>query len=393
MELNHSLSFSDSLFFLYILASVSFVAIWKRFLQNSFSYSWALAAVSTVNILFLYPKPIQLLGLITYLYLCLFALRKWYHSNKIAFPMLILAVPIILMKSSITITLEGASDTGLAFKNIIQIAGLSYMVFKVIGLYIDERRNESSISFFSFYNFVAFAPTLLIGPIDRFRRFENDVKTASKSFGWKSLKIGWSNFILGLLYKFIIAEAIYRLVLTQIDVGNILLDHWISMYAYLLYLFFDFAGYSLLAIAFGSFLGISVPINFDKPFLALNPKEFWRKWHKSLGDWLGDYFFKPIFKDLTSKKLFNSIQRQNIALFLTFTLMGFWNGFELHFIASGVLFSIYSATHNYYAYLCKKKKKDVFFGSLKAKYVRLISIFIMFHSVAFAIYIFSGKLF
>jgi len=165
------------------------------------------------------------------------------------------------------------------------------------------------------------------------------------------------------------------------------------MYSYLIFLFFDFAGYSLLAMSFAKFIGISLPHNFNKPFLAVNPKEFWQRWHKSLGDWLNDYFFKPIFKDLTTKQIFKPIIRQNIALLSTFTLMGFWNGFEPHYIVSGVLFGVYSIVHNYYVYLCKKNKKDVFFGTLNPKIVTLISIVFMFNAVAFSIYIFSGKLF
>ena len=139
-------------------------------------------------------------------------------------------------------------------------------------------------------------------------------------------------------------------------------------------------------------LGIDVPYNFDKPFLALNPQEFWRKWHKTLGDWLRDYVFRPIFKELTSRKLFNSrpVIRQNIALFFTFTLMGFWNGFEKHYIVSGMLFGVYSVVHNSYIFNCKKKQKDIFFGNTPPWLVKAISIFIMFNAVCFALYIFSG---
>jgi len=165
------------------------------------------------------------------------------------------------------------------------------------------------------------------------------------------------------------------------------------MYGYIFDLVFDFAGYSALAIAFGQFIGVNVPINFNKPFTSVNPKEFWEKWHKSLGSWLGDYFFKPIFKYFTSKKILKSIQRQNIALFLTFTLMGFWNGFDLHFILIGILFGLYSVCHNYYVYRCKQPKKDVLFGNLCPNVVRALSIFMMFNFVTFSIYIFSGNLF
>jgi len=72
--------------------------------------------------------------------------------------------------------------------------------------------------------------------------------------------------------------------------------------------------------------------------------------------------------------------------------MGFWNGFELHYIVSGMMFGCYSVIHNYYIYRCKKAKKDILFGKLDSKYVRIISIVIMFNAVAVAIYTFSSKI-
>ncbi|MFD1551412.1 MBOAT family O-acyltransferase [Putridiphycobacter roseus] len=306
--------------------------------------------------------------------------------------MLLLALPMLLMKTVNIVPVEGQSITIRDFRDFIQIAGLSYIVFKAISLYIDERNNKNKIQFIDFFNFLAFVPTLLIGPLDRFQRFQKDVDNGYQNMNKELIYKGWENFILGLLFKFILAEAIRRLILANLVDDGSLLYHITYAYTYLIYLFFDFAGYSLLAIGAGNFIGIHVPINFDKPFLAVNPKEFWKRWHKSLGDWLNDYFFKPIFKDLTSRGIFKSITRQNIALMLTFTLMGFWNGFEFHYILSGMLFGLYSVIHNYYVYRCKKTKKDVFFGKLNPKIIRVLSIFILFNAVTFAIYIFSGNL-
>jgi membrane protein involved in D-alanine export len=263
----------------------------------------------------------------------------------------------------------------------------------VIGLYIDERRSTAKIPFLDFFNFTVFIPTLLIGPIDRYQRFRQDTANGYQNMTPALYGQAWNNLTLGLLYKFILADAIQRLILGHLVDDGSLGYHAGYMYSYLFYLFFDFAGYSLLAIAFGNFIGIHVPINFDKPFLAVNPKEFWKRWHKSLGDWLNDYFFKPIFKFLTTKQILTSIQRQSVALFLTFTLMGFWNGFELHYVVSGMLFGLFSMGHNYYQHKCKVKGKDIVFGKMNPKLVRIISIFLMINSVAFAIYIFSGKLF
>jgi membrane protein involved in D-alanine export len=365
----------------------------KFVLKGKLSYKYVLAFLSLVYIGLLFNKPLHLIGLVLYLYIASITLRKFYKKDNLVLPMLILSVPIFLMKSLSIIPADKDSTLLLKAKDIVQIAGLSYMVFKVISLYIDERRNKGIISFIDFFNFTAFVPTLLIGPLDRFKRFNADVKRGYDGITEKMISKGWNNLILGLLYKFIIAEAIRRYILVNLVDDTTLIYHFSYMYTYLLYLFFDFAGYSLLAMSFGNFMGIDVPYNFDKPFLSVNPKEFWKKWHKTLGDWLNDYFFKPIFKYLTTKKYKTSITRQNIALMLTFTLMGFWNGFQLHYVVSGMLFGLYSVIHNYYVYKCKRTKKDVVFGNLNPKWVRIISIVIMFNAVAFAIYIFSGKLF
>lgn len=363
----------------------------KQFAPNSISYKTLLSLATLFYIALFFPQPFHLAGLLLFLYGSLSGLRKWYIKSNIIFPMLLLSLPMILMKLFGVITF---SDDNW-WKNtpaIFQIAGMSYMVFRAIGLYIDERSKTNKINFLDFFNFISFVPTLLIGPLERFQRFNENVKKGYEGMTSSLFYTGWNRLLKGLLYKFILAEAIHRLLLSHLMDDGSFLYHLGYMYSYLLYLFFDFAGYSLLAIAFGNFIGIEVPINFDKPFLALNPKEFWKKWHKSLGDWLNDYFFKPLFMFFTKKKWGTSIRRQNLALFLTFSLMGFWNGFELHYIVSGMLFGLYSVIHNYYFYQCKRQKKDIFFGKLNEKWIQLISIFIMFNSVAFAIYIFSGKL-
>lgn len=386
------LPFSSQYFFLFMAAVVLLVLAFKALLKDKVQYRFLLGGITILYIFALFPKPFHLFGLVLYLYLCLMGLRKWYKSDNVVFPMVLLSLPMLLMKFFADISF--ADDNWWKHTpEIFQIAGISYMVFRVVGLYIDERSKPGKIAFLDFFNFAAFVPTLLIGPLDRFQRFTQDVKSGYSNMTKELFSAGWNNLLMGILYKFVIAEVINRLVLSHLVDDGSFVYHLSYMYTYLLFLFFDFAGYSLLAIAFGNFIGIHVPINFDKPFISLNPKEFWKRWHVSLGSWLNDYFFKPLFKYFTQKKWGNSIKRQSWALFLTFTLMGFWNGFEFHYIFSGMLFGLYSVVHNYYDYQCKKQKREVLFGSLSIKWVRLISIFVMFNSVAFAIYIFSGKLF
>jgi membrane protein involved in D-alanine export len=387
LNLHVTLPFSNAQFFLFLIFSVIAGFLFrKKYLNSSKAYLNFLTIVSSCYILLLYTKPIHFVSFVFYGYIIFSQLsqkRNW-KGIKIV---LLYVLPLFFMK-----LFNVLPEFKLNIHSFFQIAGLSYATFKMLQIHFDEA-DTSNISLKAYFTFLAFPPTLLIGPIDRFDRFTKNVNLGFSTINSENFNKGFNFLIKGLLFKYILATAINQLIIKHLDGFDGFLFHLSYMYSYLFYLFFDFAGYSLLAMAFGYFLGIQVPFNFDKPFLAKNPKEFWHHWHKSLGDWLNDYFFKPIFKTLTSNKVFNSIQRQGLALFLTFTLMGFWNGFELHFIVSGMLFGCYSVIHNYYSYQCKKNGRDVLFGGMNSTFVKYLSIFILFNSVAFSIYIFSGKLF
>lgn len=391
--MNHSLPFTDFYFLYFALAFVGLIFLLKKINSTYIPYKYVLGTGSLIYIAVLYTKPIHLIMLITLLYFIIKGLKKWYHSENLIVPMLLLSAPMLMMKVFNVLPIEETQTTLLSLKGLVQIAGISYLIFKVIGLYIDTRNKKEPLLFIDFFNFTAFTPALLIGPIDRFQRFMNDVNLGYQNITKTSILKAFDELILGLLFKFILSVYIHKLVIAQLNPeAGILLYHLPYMYAYLLFLFFDFAGYSLLALSFGRIIGINLPRNFDLPFIAKNPKEFWKHWHISLGDWLNDYFFKPLFKYFTTKKLFTGPQRQGLALFITFLLMGFWNGFELHFILSGALFGLYSVIHNAYTIKCKKKNRDLIFGKLNAKVVGYLSIIIMFNLVAFAIYVFSGNL-
>lgn len=392
-KLKNILPFTDSYFFGYMLLVVVLFLLSKKVLQQFIPYKILLAATGIFYLIWMFPKPLQLTGLILYAYGIYYFMGRKLKFKGLLLPVILLTIPMVFMKTLNILPASAESGSIQTLSNIFQISGLSFLTFKVIQLYIDEKDSQTTVSLLDFFNFTTFVPTLLIGPIDRFARFNENVKQGYASITSKRFLDGIDQIIRGLFYKFIVGEAIFVLVLNHLENTGKAWFYLADMYSYLLYLFFDFAGYSLLAIGFGNVIGIDVPFNFDKPFLAINPKEFWKRWHKTLGDWLNDYFFKPVFKELTSKKVMKPIQRQNVALFLTFTMMGFWNGFELHFIVSGMLFGCYSVIHNYYVYLCKKNGKDVVFGTLNPTTIRRISIFILFNAVAIAIYIFSGRLF
>ena len=382
------LPFSDWNFYWIAAVAVVFTYLLKGILpkEKYGVYRFWLLFLGVLYCAFLYTNPIGIFGFLLYGYGIYYWLSHGKERSR-GITVFLYILPLFLNKF-----LHVLPDLKTDVRAVLQIAGISYMTFKMLQIHFDERQSKR-IKIYDYANFLIFPPTLLIGPIDRFRRFEENVSHGFNLINQEQLNIGLTFIAQGILYKYILATGVQTLVLDHLEGLPFAAFHLGQMYSYLIFLFFDFAGYSLLAMGLGNMLGIAVPFNFDRPFLAINPKEFWQRWHKSLGDWLNDYFFKPILRYLALKNVLTPIARQSVALFLTFTLMGFWNGFELHFVASGMLFGLYSVVHNYYQMQCKKKKRDVLFGALNPVIVKYLSVFIMFNVVAISIYIFSGKLF
>jgi membrane protein involved in D-alanine export len=275
----------------------------------------------------------------------------------------------------------------------IGFAGMSYITFRTIQILLDTQPTEKKISPRDYLLFLTFTPTLLIGPIDRSQRFIKNLQEGYKNLNATLFFEGWQNVALGILQKYVLAELVTRFWLQPEDNVHGLLQHINAAFAYTAYLYFDFAGYSSLAVGFGNMLGIKVPHNFNQPYMAINPQDFWRRWHITLGDWLRDYFFRPIYKWLSGfKSLKNyTLAKQNVSLFLTFVLIGCWNGFEHNYIWSGVIFGLYSVLHNTYNVECKKKGRDILFEKWNATVLKYFSIIIMIFAAVFAIYVFSGR--
>ena len=162
----------------------------------------------------------------------------------------------------------------------------------------------------------------------------------------------------------------------------------IYMYAYTLYLFFDFAGYSNFAIGTSYILGVKSPENFNKPFLARNMKEFWDRWHISLSKWFGDYIFSRfLLNSLRSGKIKSRKLATRLAFLITMGTMGIWHGFTIYYILYGlyqgallVLTDIYLGSKTYKNFKTKK-------------YYTPLSIFVNFQFVCFGMLLFSGYLF
>ena len=159
------------------------------------------------------------------------------------------------------------------------------------------------------------------------------------------------------------------------------------MYAYTLYLFFDFAGYSCFAIGTSYLLGIRAPENFNKPFLARNMKEFWDRWHMSLSKWFGDYLFSRFVLNTLRNGTFRSRKAASRwGFLLTMTVMGLWHGFALHYLIYGlyeggmlVLTDVYLKSKHY-----RKHKDNRFYDP--------VSRIVNFQAIAVGMLLFSGYL-
>ena len=153
-------------------------------------------------------------------------------------------------------------------------------------------------------------------------------------------------------------------------------------------MFFDFAGYSAMAIGVSYILGIRTPENFNKPFISLDLKDFWNRWHISLSTWFRDFLFSRFTMDAIRKKRFdNRLTTASVGLILNMGIMGIWHGFYGHYIAYGLYHGILLAVTEVY------QKKSGFYKRNKDKrWYKILSWFITLNIVMFGFLIFSGHI-
>src|SRR5262249_53193783 len=189
-------------------------------------------------------------------------------------------------------------------------------------------------------SYLLFVPTISAGPLDRFRRF-TDAPDALPRRGrdyLREVEAGIQRIAQGFLYKFVVAYLIYRHALVPLEGRSGIRAGVAYMYAFSLYLFFDFAGYSAFAIGVGHFFGIRVPENFNAPFLSRNFREMWDRWHISLSWWLRDHVYMRFMLNAARRKWFggNRQRAHHVALLLTMGLMGCWHGLRPQYVVYGL---------------------------------------------------------
>lgn len=274
--------------------------------------------------------------------------------------------------------------------------GISYLTFKSVQMIMEMRDGTiKRYRMFRYIQFLLFFPTISSGPIDRYRRFEKDVENPPNLDNYLFfLEKGIHNLFIGFLYKFIIGyylgQVLMPVVAEAAEKSGGISWHLVAyMYVYSLYLFFDFAGYSLFAVGTSYLMGYDTPINFNKPFLSWNIKEFWNRWHMTLSFWFRDFVYMRLMFMLIKKKVFKSrIVASNVGYFALFLLMGVWHGLTWYYLVYGVYHATLICITDAWLRFKKKHKTKI----PTNKFTHVFAVFLTFNAVCLSFLIFSGFL-
>lgn len=221
--------------------------------------------------------------------------------------------------------------------------GISFYTFQILSYTIDVYKGEAKVqkSFIRLATYVALFPQLIAGPIVRYTTVEEELSERKHSF--ENFGTGATRFVIGLSKKVLIADTLGALsrTLRASDEQSVVM-YWMLAIALSLQLYFDFSGYSDMAIGLGRIFGFQFLENFNYPFISKSIAEFWRRWHMSLGTWFRDYVYIPLGGNRVSnwRWLFNTL----VVWFLT----GFWHGADWTFIFWGLFFALFLVLEKFF---------------------------------------------
>ena len=231
--------------------------------------------------------------------------------------------------------LQGTGELG--FASIVLPIGISFFTFQSMSYVIDVYREKVSIqkNFFNFALYVSLFPQLIAGPIVKYIDIEKQINERNENIDL--FLSGQKKFCYGLAKKVILSNSFAELVdsvwkLNISEIGSPIA--WMGIIAYTLQIYYDFSGYSDMAIGIGRMLGFRFKENFNYPYISTSIKEFWRRWHISLTDWFREYVYFPLGGNR------KGVVRTYINIFIVFLLTGIWHGANFTFIVWGLIYSI-----------------------------------------------------
>ena len=281
--------------------------------------------------------------------------------------------------------INAVTGLSLPFLRLALPVGVSFYTFQCLSYTIDLYRGKAEVqkNLITFGAYVALFPQLIAGPIVRYVDIEREFKERKHSLD--QFLHGLSRFLAGLAKKVLIADNLAVLIALFRDSGDpSVLFYWMYALAFFLQIYFDFSGYSCMAIGLGEMFGFHFPENFNYPYLSRSVTEFWRRWHISLGSWFRDYVYIPLGGNRVkpSRWIFNVLT--------VWMLTGLWHGAGWNFVLWGLLYAFFLILEKKTGFL--EKLPDF----LKHTYVILVVMlgFVLFNAADFkgAITDFSGLL-
>jgi len=230
--------------------------------------------------------------------------------------------------------------------------GISFLTFQLISYLVDIYREEieTERNLLNFAMFVSFFPKLIAGPIVRYKDTAEDL--VNRSVNMKGFSYGIKRFIVGLGKKILIAgtlektaDLVMGIPFDQLGAGTA----WLGLACYTLQIYFDFSGYSDMAIGLGSMFGFHLPENFNYPYISKSVTEFWRRWHISLSTWLRDYLFLPLSYSLLTDRARKKIASRSynipwatyFSILIVFSICGLWHGAGWNFVLWGLFQGVF----------------------------------------------------
>lgn len=249
-----------------------------------------------------------------------------------------------------------SGGTTITIAKVLLPIGISFFTFESITYTMDVYRGEKKpLKYFWEYQlYILMFPTLIAGPIIRYQTIADQIKNHTDHENANNKLMGFIQFVIGLSKKVLIANAlgaqadlIFVMEPAQMDTTIA----WIGAIAYTFQIYFDFSGYSDMAIGIGRIMGFKFTENFNNPYIATSITDFWRRWHITLSTWLRDYIFTPLalkFRNIGNKGVFLSVM-------ITFVLCGFWHGAAWSFVFWGFYQGVFLVLER--GFLLKLKKK------------------------------------
>lgn len=217
--------------------------------------------------------------------------------------------------------------------------GFSYVAFRLLHTILDRKAGRlQPVTLVEYVNYVIFFPAFTAGPIDRLERFTRDMNNplVLDQSGW--LDAG-TRFFVGVFKKFVLADTLAWIALNDAFARDVKFTGWmwVFLYAYSLRIYFDFSGYTDIAIGLGRLLGVRLPENFVAPYLKPNLTQFWNSWHMTLTQWFRSYFFNPLTRAMrSSKRPLSASLIILITQVATMVLIGLWHGVTASFVLWGI---------------------------------------------------------